>query len=212
MADQGDDDPAYAHDTEPDAGATIAGAPWRAPGEVTIEEGPPLLMPAPPMVRERGGSAPEPHAAMRAGAAFAPAPPSEVRRAAQRRMPDLEDFPLVGQRDYRAKAGHEDHQRPAPPHLAPAPPPGAAEARKPSLLERLMGRRQAEPTPAPAESRERIAAPPQASPPSRAATSAPIRQTSSQRPPSATDRAAQKRVSSVPQAPQLPVFFSKDGR
>jgi cell division protein FtsZ len=37
-----------------------------------------------------------------AGDTFVPQPPAEVRRVS-RRMPDLEDFPEVGQRDYRAK-------------------------------------------------------------------------------------------------------------
>jgi len=54
-------------------------------------------------------------------------------------MPALEDFPVVGQRDYRAKSAGG-----APARTAPPPPPAAAKAkddrRKVSLLDRLTGR------------------------------------------------------------------------
>ncbi len=59
---------------------------------------------------------------------FAPAPPAEVRRG-PRRIPDVQEFPAVGQRDYYAK---NPGQRPASQSTSPA--------RKPSLFERLTGR------------------------------------------------------------------------
>lgn len=102
---------------------------WRGPGGVVIEDGMPPSAMAPVA---RSGHAPPPHA----GASFAPAAPTPVRRD-HRRMPALEDFPPVGQRDYRAKQGDA------------APPPGHPQTRagrgmdspvrKPTLFERLTG-------------------------------------------------------------------------
>ena len=80
----------------------------------------------------------------RADAGFYPQPPADTRRA-NRRLPDVEDFPLVGQREYLAKAGHYadkagESKSPAVPHRAyvqPAPEP----PRKRGFFERLMGSR-----------------------------------------------------------------------
>jgi len=79
---------------------------WQAPGDVTIEESyasygnhPSAPMPAPGYDRGPGQSGPD----------FRPAAPADPRRAS-RRMPEVGDFPVVGQRDYYAKApatGHE---------------------------------------------------------------------------------------------------------
>ena len=44
---------------------------------------------------------------------FIPAPPADLRRGA-RRMPDVEDFPPVAQREYRAKAGYAPQGGPPP--------------------------------------------------------------------------------------------------
>ncbi len=69
---------------------------------------------------------------------FVPQATSEIRRTS-RRMPEIEDFPEVGQREYRAKAG----QSSAPVRHQPAPPVSTASRpqheRKGSLLQRLMG-------------------------------------------------------------------------
>jgi cell division protein FtsZ len=62
---------------------------------------------------------------------FEPAAPLDVRHGA-RRMPMVEDFPVVGQREYRAKMG------------IPEPPEGDPPPRKPTLFERLTGARRRE--------------------------------------------------------------------
>jgi cell division protein FtsZ len=111
---------------------------WQGPGNVTIEDGPPQLSlgqppPLPESHRARG------HDHERAAAEkFTPAAPANVRRG-QRRMPDIEDFPPVAQRAYRAmeampprdpRGGHDDglswgrHEEP----------------RRLTLFERLAGR------------------------------------------------------------------------
>ena len=63
---------------------------------------------------------------------FIPAPPADLRRGA-RRMPDVEDFPPVAQREYRAKAGYAPQG---------GPPPAAASEEPPrrGILQRIMGR------------------------------------------------------------------------
>jgi cell division protein FtsZ len=70
---------------------------WRAPGNVLIEEGPPKLPVAAYMPPPLPQAAPPAHPVD----SFTPAPPTEVRRA-PRRMPEVEDFPPVAQRVYRA--------------------------------------------------------------------------------------------------------------
>jgi cell division protein FtsZ len=109
--------------TDPGRQPPRSSAEWRAPGGVMIEEGlgslgiggapPPLPMSGPG--HSPTGSQPT----------FAPEPPQDVRRG-QRRVPSLEDFPEVGQREYRSKTGASQGN--------------AAPARRPSLLERLTGR------------------------------------------------------------------------
>ena len=96
---------------------------WQAVDGVTIEEGLGSLgaaaVPPPLPVASPAASAPV--------AGFSPAPPQDVRRP-QRRIPGIEDFPEVAQRDYRAKTG--DSRRGT----------AAGSERKPGLLERLTGR------------------------------------------------------------------------
>lgn len=103
---------------------------WRAPGNVVIEEGFSHLA-WPPQSAART-TAPEP--AARGAEPFVPAPPVDVRRGNSRRMPDVDDFPPVAQREYRAKTGY-----PVPP-----PPPGANQAgdepQRRGILQRIMGR------------------------------------------------------------------------
>jgi len=67
---------------------------------------------------------------------FNPAPPAEVRRP-PRRMPEIEDFPLVGQREYIAKTqrlGDEARGYPSTPGRK------ESEPRRRGLFERLTGR------------------------------------------------------------------------
>jgi len=134
----GPDDLADALRKAMDDQPTAAGEPrsqevWRGPGDVLIEEGLPQLGPSasapPPQNAAPAARQPEP---------FTPAPPIETRRA-RRRMPSVEDFPVVGQREYHAKtAWHETGTPPQPPPRAYAPE-SNPQAKKPGLLSRITG-------------------------------------------------------------------------
>jgi cell division protein FtsZ len=92
---------------------------WRAPGNVTIEKRPAQVtgIALPP----RNGAQQKPLAQERN---FQPAPPSAIRRPV-RRMPNVEELPIVAQNAIKAKSGE-------------APPAGlAAQKRKVGFLERL---------------------------------------------------------------------------
>jgi cell division protein FtsZ len=136
-----------------DAARTRARGSWQGPGNVTIEDGPPQLsvghMP-PPLPESR-----REHAGEQDG--FSPAPPAEVRRP--RRMPEIGEFPPVGQRAYRA-------MEPAPREPRAHDDGGVSwdqheEPRRLTLFERLAGRvlptsdsprrKQARPAPHPQE-------------------------------------------------------------
>lgn len=109
---------------------------WHGPGDVTIEEGlPPLGLgpsagspPPRPGGSQPGARLPEP---------FTPGPPVEVKRQ-HRRMPTVEDFPAVAQREYRAKAAWYETGPSTPPASR-----GYAQheepARKPGLFSRITG-------------------------------------------------------------------------
>ena len=92
---------------------------WRGPGEVSIEETHPGTVgrsyaeSAHAPSRAAASSAHAPHQS----AHFTPAPPQELPRNNNRRMPEVDDFPVVGQREYRSKAGQYGYG--APPHPAP---------------------------------------------------------------------------------------------
>ncbi len=99
-----------------------APTPWMAPGNVLIEETV-NLQPAPFAVQFDVGqyqASPPP---------FAPLPPVDVRGAG-RRIPDVSDFPVVGQRDYHAKKSGWPDQ--GPPRVLAAP-------RRPETAERKTG-------------------------------------------------------------------------
>jgi cell division protein FtsZ len=70
---------------------------------------------------------------------FQPAAPEDVRRPGSRRMPELDDFPPVGQREFQAKAGRYA----GPPTLPGAPQSRSSEIPDPparsGLLQRMMG-------------------------------------------------------------------------
>ena len=97
---------------------------WRAADGTEFEEGPPEFgsVGSPPAPSASGGQPVAPRI-------FQPAPPIEVKRSQQRRVPDLEDFPPLGQQEYRARMGSPGNSEPAGP-------------RKASLIERLIGVRQ----------------------------------------------------------------------
>lgn len=116
----------------PDNAARPPREAWRAPGNVVIEEGLPQLT--------TGGRGSQPTTETRNGdfsqaEQFTPAAPAEIRRNG-RRMPDVDDFPAVGQREYRAKAPAKpvSQQAKQPDDLQPA-----EERRRPGLLGRLTG-------------------------------------------------------------------------
>ncbi|PPD29420.1 MAG: cell division protein FtsZ [Hyphomicrobium sp.] len=130
------------------------GQTWRAPGNVLIEEGA-----MPPYAADHAalGPASEVYGRELSGSGydtgmhpddFVPAPSAEIRRKSPR-MPDLEEFPVVGQRDYRAKSdglppvrGTSDPSRSGWGGQS-GQPVGQSIGRKPGLLQRLtgMGRR-----------------------------------------------------------------------
>jgi len=82
---------------------------WQAPGDVTIEEGAADYGGygyAPPGGSAHGGAPAAPHGVGHASDpdTFMAHPTADIRRP-QRRVPDLDEFPDVAQREYRAKAG-----------------------------------------------------------------------------------------------------------
>ena len=135
-------DPAgYAAAAAPDAARAPRRETWAAPGNVTIEAGyqpqPGSAAPSPHMPGN-GYSAPPAAEPPRppAGEPFRAQPPVDVRRAT-RRMPDVEDFPVVGQRDYYAKSGAEPARGAAGVGNTSQSRPG--DRRKPGLFERIAG-------------------------------------------------------------------------
>jgi cell division protein FtsZ len=95
---------------------------WRAPGDVVIREGPPQLSGQSHTGYGRSG-------AHRNQDGRVGRPPSHSERG-RRPMPSVEDFPIVGQREYWAKAGGTGREQPqaAPQHQ-----------RKSTLLQKLTG-------------------------------------------------------------------------
>jgi cell division protein FtsZ len=100
---------------------------WRAPGNVVIEEGFSQMNWAPQHAPRTAAAVDNANATGQ----FIPAPPADLRRGG-RRIPDVEDFPPVAQREYRAKAGY--------PTQGGAPPPGSEEPPRRGILQRIMGR------------------------------------------------------------------------
>ncbi len=110
---------------------------WRAPGDVVIEEGFSHMtwlaqQPGQPG-RARG---PQGDGVMGEPESFRPAPPVDVRRA-QRRMPDVEDFPPLAQREYRAKVGYASEPGAPARHDDDD---DADDAPRRGILQRIMGR------------------------------------------------------------------------
>lgn len=154
--------------TPPQLRHAIGDAParetWRAPGNVLIEDGPAPAYPAaaPPQpatggdryaqpaygqpAQRPGGFGPEPFASAPATAGdpdtFVPSATADIRRRPPR-MPELDEFPAVGQRDYRAKAGPGSDATPGRPPLPPTGGYGSSYGhdaqRKPGLFQRLTG-------------------------------------------------------------------------
>ncbi|MDX2259468.1 MAG: cell division protein FtsZ [Hyphomicrobiaceae bacterium] len=111
---------------------------WTAPGDVLIEEGLPPYM-GPGQLAGRAsmsddGASRGARDRSEAGG-FVPQPPSDVRRG-QRRMPDIEEFPAPGQRDYHAKQA-DKHRPDAETGDRGAAAAGSKPSRKPGLFDRL---------------------------------------------------------------------------
>lgn len=108
---------------------------WRAPGNVVIEEArpPQPFGNASRIDPPRTQPPPAPRAAVEP---FKPAQPEDPRRPSGRRVPGLEEFPAVGQRDYQAKAGRYD----VAPHEPQVRSGDDGESqRRGSLLQRMIG-------------------------------------------------------------------------
>jgi len=110
------------------------GDPWRGPGNVMIEDGPPQLQQAaaPPPLPHHGHHMP----ARGAGEPFAPQPTSEIRRSA-RRMPEPGEFPAGSEMPYPEAHGEQSHGYQGHGAAKPAQP---APRRRLGLFERLAGR------------------------------------------------------------------------
>ncbi len=110
-------DPSRGNLPPPIPGPTSSREVWQAPRGVVIEEA--------PQPGARGAPFPQPghqpvREDMRADApGFVPGPPQDFARS-DRRMPNVDDFPTVGQREYRAKSGQYGEPSDKPP-AAPSP-------------------------------------------------------------------------------------------
>ncbi len=115
------------------------GEPWRGPGNVLIESGPPQLHGAtPPPLPQSYATSYDDH-----NGAFAPQPPSEIRRQAARPAPHhADDYSEAPQQHaYREEPYGEDIPHQHHHHAAMQRHPQPAEPRRrPGLFERITGR------------------------------------------------------------------------
>lgn len=102
---------------------------WQAPGNVVIERG---YQPPPSGALPPSPTAPQPVQS----ATFRPQAPLEVRRPPARRMPEVDEFPIVGQRAYHAGAAAP----PNSPSDGRMQQPVHSDSRKPGLLAQITGR------------------------------------------------------------------------
>lgn len=121
--------------------AASAGQVWHGPGNVLIEEGGPSNVPRPTAgvaPADQSGAGYQTDGQPRQSAnGFQPQAPTEMPRSAVK-MPDIEEFPSVGQRAYRA--GPQSNTA-APGQTPPAAhPQGRADStQKPGLFQRIAG-------------------------------------------------------------------------
>jgi len=106
---------------------------WRAPGDVVIEEGFSHLTWLAQSARSRAQEGDTGDAPLED---FKPAPPTDIRRGT-RRMPEVEDFPPLAQREYRAKSGYGAD---APPRIPGTSASALDEPARLSIFQRIMGR------------------------------------------------------------------------
>jgi cell division protein FtsZ len=126
--------PAYPTPFEPPAPAPQT---WMAPGNVMIEEAAPLRR-APFSVQPDSGYSSSPSDFV-APPPFTPMPPVDVR-GPNRRLPEVSDFPAIGQREYHAKKSGWPDQ--GPPRVLSEPRARATEPadRKSGWFQRFAGR------------------------------------------------------------------------
>ncbi len=115
------------------AAASASHEGWRAPGDVVIEEGFSHLTWLAQSARSR---AQEGDAGDVPLEDFKPAPPTDIRRGT-RRMPEVEDFPPLAQREYRAKSGYGAD---TPPRIPGTSASALDEPARLSIFQRIMGR------------------------------------------------------------------------
>lgn len=133
----GDEGGAYQQSDTPfeqrahEAGGREGRETWRTDGDVVIEEG--LSHLSQPVQRAHATEQRGSYATGVTVDDFSPAPPTETRRGT-RRMPMVEDFPPVAQREYRAKVGYPTQGS------SPASPQAVEEPPRRGLLQRILGR------------------------------------------------------------------------
>jgi cell division protein FtsZ len=110
------------------------GEPWRGPGNVMIEDGPPQLQGTTPPPLPQGYGAPS----YDQGAAFAPQPPAEVRRQPARRVPEAADYGPAADDGYQY--ADEGYGEDMPQTRSRQQPYRAEPRRRLGLFERITGR------------------------------------------------------------------------
>ncbi|MEZ5815995.1 MAG: cell division protein FtsZ [Hyphomicrobiaceae bacterium] len=108
---------------------------WRGPGNVVIEETRPIRSD----VASPKHPAPPREALAQEAPRFEPAAPEEVRRPASRRVPNLDEFPPVGQREFRAKSAQYDSVTPPDDRMSQHRAKVADPQPRGGLLQRMIG-------------------------------------------------------------------------
>jgi cell division protein FtsZ len=126
--------------------------------------------------------------------------PQGVAVPAGRRLPQVEDFPAVGQREYHAKSVQYGEQPPPPPRAYDHPPP--VEEPRPGFFARLFGRKRKRRNEAPAEQSYPEALPTRSAEQTAPPATAHHRQAASQ---GQSNRRQQEHV-------EIPAFFGSDRR
>jgi cell division protein FtsZ len=121
---------------------------WKAPGDVIVRPGLVSFGQTSTEMPVAGPAEADSQPARSEPVTFAPAPPAEMRRG-QSRVPGIEEFPQVGQHEYRVKSGqYSDGPSSAAPPQTPEQS-AAAEANRPGWLERIGFGRRGDDTPTP---------------------------------------------------------------
>ncbi len=114
---------------------------WQGPGDVIIEEGRSVGQTAQSVVNQMSASATSSGAATQGNSAqaFQPQAPAEMPRS-QARMPDIKEFPEVGQKAYQARQqGQNGEQASGSATQRNAPAQSTSNSGKPGLFQRLAG-------------------------------------------------------------------------